>query len=263
MAVAVGFSQEEMVSLVLDVAAFASLQQVAEGIGVAEDDLEAMLSGERRWPDGAQRVVEQMAGILSIRSDEGGAGALASAGGPASVTTDETLGDWRGTPQAKAADAKAANLAAEGISHGESLAQRAKGELYRYLEVIVRRQFDPRMTEEQALAMLAYRLELELLIIVYWRDTVPVPGRNWDDVRRIHEADERTGRLNRVRDHQRRAERFFTKLRRWSGRGGVSEELVRSIAREAAFMEHPLETDDDIDFIFGRSEFGRILQGTG
>ena len=261
MAVAVAVSQEEMVSLVLDVAAFASLQQVAEVLGVAEDDLEAMLSGQRAWPGGAYHIVGQMAEVLSMFSGDDADGASAVEQTP--VTTDDSLADWRDTPQMKAADQMAASLAEEGISHGESLAQRAKGELYRYLEVIVRRQFDPILTEEQALSLLAYRLELELLIIVYWRDTVPVPGRNWDEVRRIHEADERTGRLNRVRDHQRRAERFFSKVRRWVGRNDVSEHLVRSIAREAALMENPLETDDDVDFIFGRSEFGRILQGAG
>ena len=177
------------------------------------------------------------------------------------VSTDEGLEDWRETSQAKAADEVAAKAAADGLTHSESLANRARAELYRYLEVIARRQFDVNLDESQSLALLSYRLELELLIIMYYRETVPLPGMNWDAVRRMHEADERAGRLTMVRDNQRRAERFFTKVRRLMGRHDVGGELVRSVAREAASMENPLETDDDIDFIIGRSQFGRILQG--
>ena len=248
-------SQEEMVSFVLDLAASAGFGQVAESIGVSEDDLESMVAGASDWPGRAFRLFDQMNGVLSMFAAE-----TAGNAEPGLVSTDTSAGDWRNTPQAQQADLAAAAAAAAGITHGENLAQRAKAELYRYLEVIARRQIDPLLSEEQLLALLAYRLELELLIIMYYKDTVPLPGMNWDAVRRIHEADERVGRLTMVRDSQRRAERFFSKVRRWMGRAEVSEELVLAVAREAAAMERPLETDDDIDLIIGRSEFGRILQ---
>ena len=255
MTVAVAVLQEEMVSFVLELASTAGLGQVAENLGISEDDLELMLAGEAEWPQRALQVVEEANNVITLLVGDDRPAELAA------VSTDETLADWRDTSQAKAADEVAARVAAEGLTHGENLANRAKSELYRYLEVIARRQFDVNLDESQSLSLLSYRLELELLIIMYYKETVPLPGMNWDAVRRMHEADERAGRLTMVRDNQRRAERFFTKVRRLMGRHDFSEGLVHSVAREAASMENPLETDDDIDFIIGRSQFGRILQG--
>ena len=255
MTVAVVVSQEEMVSFVLELASSSGLGQVAETLGICEDDLELMLVGDLGWPQRAFEVVAEVNNVISLFAGED------SVVDPPAVSTDATLEDWRETAQAKAADQASVLAAAEGMTQSQSLVNRAKSELYRYLEVIARRQFDVNLDESQALTLLSYRLELELSIIMYYRDTVPLPGMNWDAVRRMHEADERAGRLTMVRDNQRRSERFFSKVRRLMGRHDVGEEMVRAVAREAASVENPLETDDDIDFIIGRTQFGRILQG--
>ena len=65
-----GISPEQMVYSVLELASTAGLRHVAESMGVSEDDVELMLSGEVEWPQRAFQVVGEMSDFLSLSNGE-------------------------------------------------------------------------------------------------------------------------------------------------------------------------------------------------
>ena len=84
---------EEMVSSVLELASTAGLGQVAESMGVSEDDLELMLAGEAEWSQRAFQVVGEVGDFLSLSNVE-----LPPSGLPL-VYHDEELERFKATPQ--------------------------------------------------------------------------------------------------------------------------------------------------------------------
>ena len=180
--------------------------------------------------------------------------------GAGSVAPDPDSASWQSFPSVESAAADARKRG--GVSYGASRSERCKEELYRYLEVLVRRQYDVTLSEERRLAMYAYRLEIELTIIDYYKDTVPVSGLNWDEATRRAELDYRSGRLAMAWEHQKKAERFFSRVKRILGFSG-NLALVREVAREAALLEEPVDGDEAVKQILSRSNFGRMLLKDG
>ena len=98
---------------------------------------------------------------------------------------------------------------------------------YRLLVGLSCLEAEPGLSEERALALLSCRLETELALIQYWRESVPEPGLNCDDRRLASEAAVRVERLAALRCRQRRGRVGW---RRLFGTRDTRTEIVRAAA---------------------------------
>lgn len=126
-------------------------------------------------------------------------------------------------------------------------------------------QFRVGMEHRELVAALELCTRIELVLIMYFGETVPDPGMEWDGERRLREVEKRMARLRWVtREHTREFSGLKGMWKRMIGKGPVSgRDLYEQMTQEADvmldMMELSEERTDGLESLMRRSGLERLL----
>ena len=126
-------------------------------------------------------------------------------------------------------------------------------------------QFRVGMEHRELVAALELCTRIELVLIMYFGETVPDPGMEWDGERRLREVEKRMARLRWVtREHTREFSGLKGMWKRMIGKGPVSgRDLYVQMTQETDvmldMMELSEERTDGLESLMRRSGLERLL----
>ena len=177
--------------------------QTAEGLGVTAGVLASMLAGEVEMDDGVIGKLEVMCGSVELATGFVGVDAFPGDTGESEEAVVEVDVDDEDEVEAVVAGIGGVGLLARNENWSEEL-ERKRSSLWSARHLAEMTQFRLGLPYQQHVAALGLMAQVELVLIMMFRDTVPDVGASWSPEKRAREIDRRLARIRWVERQQER-----------------------------------------------------------
>ena len=232
MASSVDIDEAEIIQMLYGLLDRLGVDRVVRDLQVSPDDLADMLSGSAPVPPESLDRVRRVHEILG--------GGVETAGGL--IPENERLGATAPIEEDHVSPELAPPVyeprvprSEDGLSGARQALEDLKADLFRVRMMAVRQQVGVGLRDDEKLASKLFVIQIELTLIVEFRETVPVPGLGWTALQFDEEAERRFRRRDRLQAALSKYNAGFRGLvRRLTGRRPQSvDEMMQAMLQEA------------------------------